>query len=301
MTTAQLQALLAVVDAGSFSAAALDLGLAQSSVSRAVAELERDLGVRLLRRGRRGASPTEVGLRVATHARRMLELAEGIRQEAAADTGRLTGRLRVAGYPSIVRFLVAEVLSVFGARHPGVELELHEVEPIEVERLVREGGVDLGFALLPTLDELIAFEVDRDRCVAVVPPDWSADAVAGDDFARAPFILYDDPVCERLIVEYFERLGVTVRPAYRLHENATILSVVARGLGISIMPASAVPAEEGVRCMALPAPLDRVTGVALRPERLAFPVVGRFLALLRERGLIGGAVPAAPAEERAGA
>lgn len=283
MTTAQLRALLAVLDAGTFSGAALDLGVAQSSVSRSVAELERDLGVTLLRRGRRGAVPTEVGSRIAVHARRMLGLTEGIRQEAAADRGHLSGTLRVAAYPSIVRSMVAELLALFARRHPGVRLELQEAEPAEIERRLHEGIADLGFALLPAPDELITFEVNRDPYVAVVPASWPANEVRKEDFERSPVIFYGDQVCQRHIEGYFGRLGVPVAPAFRLQENATILSMVARGHGISLMPTSAARGDEPVRRLPLPVPLDRVTGVALRPERLPFPVVKEFLKLLREQ------------------
>ena len=82
MKLQQLRAFLGVLDSSSFSEAALDLGTAQSTVSYAVAELERELGVKLLARGRFGAEPTEVGLKVAGHARAILKLTDAVQQEA---------------------------------------------------------------------------------------------------------------------------------------------------------------------------------------------------------------------------
>ena len=84
----QLRALTAVVDEGTFTDAAIALRTSQASVSRAVADLERDLGVRLLLRTSRGARPTVLGRRVAEHARRVLAAACRDRGMAAAFQGR---------------------------------------------------------------------------------------------------------------------------------------------------------------------------------------------------------------------
>lgn len=298
MTHAQLKAFLAVLDAGSLSAAALDLGVAQSSVSRALAELERDLGAQLVRRGRHGARPTAVGTRVARHARQVLELHGAIRQEAALAGGALHGRLRVAGYPSILQHVVGDVVVAYAERWPEVEIAIEEAVPVGVEDAVREARADVGFALLPTLSELIAFEVDRTPCVAVVPPDWPGDRVETEDLARTPFLVYGDPVCEQVILGYVRGLIGPMEPAYRLHENATIAAMVARGLGISIMSEALVRDYDAVRGVALPAPLDRVTGAVVRPESLGVPTVKAFLRLLRERGLIRSGLPPAPSDAR---
>ena len=100
MKLQQLRAFLAALDSSSFSEAALDLGTSQSTVSYAVAELERELGVKLLTRGRFGAEPTEVGLRVAAHARGIFALTDAVQQEADLTRGRIRGTLRVATFRS---------------------------------------------------------------------------------------------------------------------------------------------------------------------------------------------------------
>jgi DNA-binding transcriptional LysR family regulator len=286
MTHTQLRVFLAILDAGSLSGAALDLGIAQSSVSRAIAELERDLGTKLLHRGRQGARPTEVGQRIVTHARSVLDLHATIRQETSLARGPLRGHLHISAYPSIVRQLVAEVIVAFGERYPEVEIDLTEAAPTDVEDAVRDGLVDVGFSLLPTLDELIAFEVDSDPCLAVVPTDWHSDQIEQHDLANTPFLVYGDAVCERVILGYMRDIVGPMEPAHRLRENATIVDMIAKGLGISIMTASAFSDHDGVRGLPLLPPLNRVTGAMLRPQSLSTPTVHAFLALLRERGLI---------------
>lgn len=286
MTHTQLRAFLAILDAGSLSGAALDLGVAQSSVSRALAELERDLGATLLHRGRHGARPTPIGERIVRHARTVLDLHDTIRQEAALASGPLRGRLSISGYPAIVRQLITEVIVAYGERYPEVEIDLVEAAPAGVEDAVRDGRVDIGFSLLPTLDELIAFEVDRDPCLAVVPADWDRDNVGHRDLAETPFLVYSDPVCERVILGYMRETIGPMEPTHRLRENATIVTMIGQGLGISIMTESAFGHDDSVRGLPLPTPLDRVTGAMLRPASLSTPTVKAFLALLRDRGLI---------------
>ncbi len=78
-----LRSLLGVIEEGTFTDAAIALSTSQASVSRAVADLERELGVRLLQRTSRGAAPTVAGVRVAAHARRVLEEVDGMARVAA--------------------------------------------------------------------------------------------------------------------------------------------------------------------------------------------------------------------------
>ena len=96
----QLKMLVAVAEHGSFSAAAAELGCTQSRISHAIAELEAELGVSLLARGRAGSAPTGAGQRVLEKARQMLRLEDGLREAALAGGG-LSGSVRIACFRSI--------------------------------------------------------------------------------------------------------------------------------------------------------------------------------------------------------
>src|SRR5690606_4115392 len=112
MRLQSLKALVAIAEHGSFSNAALELGLSQSSVSHAIAELEDELGVKLLERGRHGATTTAVGERVVAHARRIERGADAILQEASCEHGELQGTVRVASFRSLAKHVLAPVLTV---------------------------------------------------------------------------------------------------------------------------------------------------------------------------------------------
>ena len=101
MEIQQLRALEAIAREGSFLAAAARLDVSQSSLSHSIATLERDLGARLLDRGRNGAKPTDAGRRVLPFARQVLASLDAIRAESDASTGLISGR--AASGPSPAR------------------------------------------------------------------------------------------------------------------------------------------------------------------------------------------------------
>src|SRR6201991_4989729 len=112
-TLLQLKSFVAVVDQGGFTAASRRLGLSQPAVSRAIATLEKELGLPLLVRGREGGSLTEAGSIALTHAREAVRHLSLMRTEIAALAGEITGTLSVASLPSVTATLVAPHIRTF--------------------------------------------------------------------------------------------------------------------------------------------------------------------------------------------
>ena len=115
---------VAVVDAGSFSAAAKRLGVSTSYVSRRVAHLEARLGIRLLARSTRRVRMTDTG---AEYYRRCTDLAAGLEeanQVVAGETNEVVGRIRVAAAGAFAEHYVAPALAEFAAQHPKVQIEI---------------------------------------------------------------------------------------------------------------------------------------------------------------------------------
>jgi DNA-binding transcriptional LysR family regulator len=177
----QLRALLAVVDAGTFTAAAMELGTSQASVSRTVASLERALGARVLQRTTRELSLTTVGARVVAHARRVLEEVAAM-QRAAADA---LGELRIGyAWAALGRHTTA-VQRAWSAAHPGSALVF--VQSNTPTAGLTEGVADVGVLRRPVTDpRLGTTRVGTERRYAALASD---DVLAGrralrlDDFA----------------------------------------------------------------------------------------------------------------------
>ena len=137
-----------VVDTGSFSAAARQSNVGQPAVSKMIAQLEDQLGVRLVTRTTRGLSPTEAGQRYYERAVRALEEADEAEVAARGAGKGLTGRLRISAATTFARLHVVPSLPAFMDEHPGLELEL--IMDDRVIDMVEEGvDVALRMGALP--------------------------------------------------------------------------------------------------------------------------------------------------------
>ncbi len=141
-----------VIETGSFSAAARLMGLGQPAVSKAVAQLEDRLGVRLLLRSTRGLAPTEAGLRFHERARRALEEADEADLAARGAGAGLTGRLRVSAPPTFAGLHIVPRLPDFLAAHPALSLDL-----VLDDRFVDlvEAGIDVALRTGPMPDSAL--------------------------------------------------------------------------------------------------------------------------------------------------
>ena len=287
MNLSQLQILLAVAEADNFSTAALRLNISQSSVSRAIASLEEELGVPLFVRGRFGARPTLVGERILLHARKMLELRENIEQEVNLEKGLQRGRVRVASFRSAATHLLPPKMAQFSKQFPNVEVTLTEREPLGVEQALREGEADIGLLPLPRTEEFDIWEIARDEYVVLLPE--SAGAVPQnlnwEELSSYSFILFNYAECTSAVREHWAKWGQSLKVAYAIKEDSTIVSMVAQGLGAAILPRlAALPIPEEVQVRFLPVPLVRAIGAAILANSLQAPAVFAFLDVLRGTG-----------------
>src|SRR3954447_14537341 len=169
-TLLQLKSFVTVVDEGGFTAASQRLGLSQPAVSRAVASLERELGLPLLIRGREAPALTDAGSLALAHAREVVRHLTSMRTEVSALAGHITGTLSLASLPSVTATLVAPQLRIFAERHPAVTIRLLEGSEQEVRDWLDQGATEAGVVSLPIkgLDSAVLGEQDM---VAVVPAD----------------------------------------------------------------------------------------------------------------------------------
>lgn len=288
MTLWQLRILLVVLETRSFSRAALELDAAQSAVSYAVAELERELGVKLLERGRFGARPTAVGERVALHVRQMLGLEDAVRQEANVERGTLQGTLRVATFRSVASQVMPKIIAQLRRSYPKLKVRLLEVDGDtgEQERAVHEGKVEVAFIQAPYPEDMLAWDLLHDPYVALVPKEHplACSTVSRSDLSDSPLILYDDHKCSLLVHAYLQADMLEVTPSYTAREDSTIFNMVAQGLGISVVPTLAFEdLPDTVARVPLAEPLKRTIGIALLPQSLKVPAVRAFLGTLKKQ------------------
>lgn len=237
---ADLEAFVAVVEAGGFGPAAERLGIAKSAVSRRVSALERRLGARLLNRTTRRISLTDGGRALHERARTILADLDEAEQSVAAEQQALHGRLKVAAPLSFGLLHLLTVLDDFLARHPGLQIEL-DLNDREVD-LVEE-GVDMAVRIGQLADSsLVARRLAPIRRVAVA----SAAYLAAHGTPEHPDDLVDHLGLRYTNIRrqdawtFLDPRGRAVRPNVpeRLRaNNGEVLAAAAKdGLGIAILP-----------------------------------------------------------------
>ena len=289
MKLSQLRALVAVADHKNFSEAALDLQLSQSAVSHAIATLEEELGVLLCLRGRHGAVLTNVGERVASSARQVLQLLQGIEKEANLEKGLHGGSVRVACVRSVATHVLPAVIAQFRRRFPAITVTIIEhFDHLGVEQSLRDGRTNIGFTHAPAGDEFEIWEILRDQYVALLPPTPKLETpqLTWEQLATYPLIFPSaNSGCFIKVRDHLLDSGFSTTVAYEVNEDSTIVSMVEQGLGAAIMPRlAAEPLPPEVQECRLPVPLERVIGVAVLKDALQTPAVFAFLDAVRKTG-----------------
>lgn len=273
-----------VARAGSLTAAARALGWTQPAVSQHLAALEREVRVPLVLRGPTGARLTQAGEVLLRRADAVAAELHAAGEELAALAQLRGGRVRLQAHPSAAATLVPDAVRALAAAHPDVQVGLVEAEPPEALAAVAAGDCDLalvfGYDGAPVgLGSLTWRALLTEPVHLVVPADVRATDLAA--LADADWI----GGCERCRVHLVERCrAVGFEPALR-HETddyVVVQNLVARGLGVTALPRSALTAyrHPGVRVLDEPALGQRVVGVAHRPGADQVPATAALLAEL---------------------
>jgi DNA-binding transcriptional LysR family regulator len=284
----QLQAFVAVVEHGNFSAAALELGLTQSTVSHAIAALEEELGVILLNRGRYGATITDTGKKILEDAHGILQLLQSIHQKASLDQGLEGGQVRIASVRSVSTHLLPEVIAQFAEAFPMVNLVITEHYVYsELEQALRDGQADLGFTILPTANDFDVWGTLQDEFVALLPPDSlkQSETLTWEKLIAYPMIMTPSTTPHRhtkVIVKHLAQYKLSLNVAYEVQQDSTVISMVRRGLGATIMARlAAEPIPDEIQVRSLPNPLYRTIGVIIVKNTLLPRSAFAFLDVLK--------------------
>lgn len=279
VTDAQLEALVAVADHGSFTRAAAHLRMTQSAVSHAVAALESSLRVKLLVRDAGGARLTGTGERTVERAREVLRLKALMRQEAEATRGLRKGMVRVGSFGvTASRHLLPPILQSFSRRYPGIAVQVSEGTDQEVEQWLRQERLDLGFVTLPS-DGFDTTYLAEDEMLVVLPADHPLAVAPRIDARRLtpyPFIMSTGG-CEPAVQQILDEEPMDVR--YQIREVNTIVEMVRDGAGITIKPTLSLPdpLPTGVIARPLDPPRPRLVGLAVARRKNLSPAAHAFL------------------------
>ncbi|MFF2088080.1 LysR family transcriptional regulator [Nocardia sp. NPDC058176] len=296
MELRQLRYFVTVVDEGGFTRAAERLHLTQPGLSAQIRQLERELGQRLLDRGARAVTPTEVGTAVLAHARAALAAADRIAETVQEFTGLLRGhvRLGVISGAATEEFDVAGILADFHDDHPGVGISLTEDTAENMLAAVERDELDIALIGLsgaptgPGLGVQVVLETPVVAAVALdtpVDPAESAGTIPLSALADRRLICLPRGTGLRGV---FERscaaAGFTPQVAFEAAAPPLLLRLAARGLGTALVPAltDAEAAAFGVRVLGVVDPVVRGRlALVWRADRPGSPAAKVLLGQLR--------------------
>ena len=258
----QLSYFIAVVETGSISAASRQVHVAQPALTRQIRLLEEDLETRLFDRHARGVRLTVAGQALYEEAQELLDRRTRLRARLVSLGQGLTGRVSLG--VTVTHLWVPEVAGLLGRYRDHYPQVAFEVFPLlsgpQLDRL-REGSLDAGILYLDSAEQpgLETRLLQHDHLVLAVPAasPWSAAPPATlDELKEADFVWgfrSASPVYYDRLLAHFQRLGFSPRVVQYGADNITILSMVAAGLGVAIVPsASSAHPMPGIGFVNLP-------------------------------------------------
>jgi DNA-binding transcriptional LysR family regulator len=242
----QLRAFLAVARQQHFRRAAESLHLSQPAVSRYIADLEDELGIRLFDRTTREVLPTDAGRYLESAIGRVLDELEGVLSHVHSESERKRGKVHVASVPTLSASLMPQCIADCARLYPELTIQLHDQAQTLVLDSVRGGEVDFGVAIDPPLTgEFDSELLLRDPFVLVCRPDHplaKLDRVPWKKLHAQPLILLDYSSGSRRLIDHaLASRGIEANIVQQTGHTLTTFRMVEADLGISVSPALSPP------------------------------------------------------------
>ncbi|MFZ3568407.1 LysR substrate-binding domain-containing protein [Streptomyces sp. BH097] len=241
-TLVQLRYFLVAAERGSMTEASAELHIAQSAVSAAIHNLERDLQVQLfIRRRGRGLTLTPAGERLRAQGRDLLARAREVEREARGDGAELSGPVTVGCFVTLAPYYLPRLFSECTRRHPGIEIDVVEAEADELVEALTTGRIDFALTYdlgLSTEPELRSETIARAPAYVIVAADHplaGRGSVSLADLSAEPLVLLDLPHSRDYFRSLVAATGTAPDVRYRTRSYETVRSMVARGLGYSVL------------------------------------------------------------------
>lgn len=242
----QLRCFVSVGKELHFGRAAQKMEMMPASLSRFIRLLEEDLGVRLLNRSTRNVSLTAEGALFFDDASKLIDQFDALAKRFKVGLKDERRTLRIGAIDSAARGLVPALLNLFVPLHPHSDIHIIEDKTINLIPKLKSGWLDMIFIREPqSIDASLAVRfITRESCVLAVPIQHALadrERVAVADFQHEAMIIPDRrtrPHSHDLTMSLFKLAGFTPHIAQFAEEKQTILSLVAAGLGLAVVPAS---------------------------------------------------------------
>lgn len=269
----QLRYFLAVARTKNFSRAAEQCRVAQPSLSQQIIKLEDELGEKLFERTKREVVMTSAGDLFRTHAERVLADVDRASDEVRELRGMVRGRVALGVIPTVAPYFLPQRLQAFTTKYPAVEVVVNEATTDHLTAALLAKELDVAIVSLPVERVGLVAETFFVEQLLVALPERHALAkrrqLAIHDLEPEPFILMKEGHCLAGQALRFCRLeGFAPRVSFRSAQIETVLAFVARGLGVSVVPAMACKRPTPGVCYRSLAGMTRAIGIIRREGRI---------------------------------
>lgn len=266
--TKKYRLIVRAVELNSLTLAGQELGLTQSGASRALAELEKELGFALLTRSRGGVRPTANGNLVLPTIRTILAAEEKLEQISSGILGIEKGVISVGTFTSVAVHWLPGIIKEFERLHPGIEFRLFSGDYSDVSAWLSDGTVEVGFVSDIVPPKCAYSPLRDDRLMLILPKDHpyaqyrrlSLSYVENEDFITL------NENSDQDTRRAFAAAGIRPNVKFTTKDDYAIISMVEKGIGISIMPELLLRGHlDKIAAIPLDPPLKRNVGIALAP------------------------------------
>ena len=279
MALDKYQTLMSVVDCGSLTRAAAELGVTQSAVSHSLDSLEKELGFTVIRRSRAGVQLTSEGERLLPAVRGLLAAAEQLNQTASSIRGLESGTVRIGAFTSVAVHWLPPVLKEFQQDYPKVDFKLLNGDYHDVEQWLADGSVDVGFVAMPAGVDCECIPLLEDRLLAILPRHSRF-----ENYPKFPLVECETEPFISLLQSSdhdarraLEAAGVKPNVRFYTKDDYAVIAMVEQGLGISIMPELLLKGRhDDLQILPLIPEAKRTIGLAIAAGDRAGPATRRF-------------------------
>jgi len=248
MTLTELRYVVAVAEARHFGRAAERCFVSQPSLSASVKNLEEELGVTLFERGKRGVFLTEAGEQIVAQARRALDEAEGVKRVARQGRDPLKGVLRLGIIHTIAPYLLPQLVAALRRSAPGMPLDVEENTTANLDRMLKAGELDAVILALPYDGPGIETVPLYEESFRVAAPAGHAlarkKAIAVEELDAGELLLLPVGHCFRdQVLDACQEFSRPPEAGRQGNSLETLRSMVASGLGVTVLPATALTAR----------------------------------------------------------
>jgi DNA-binding transcriptional LysR family regulator len=284
MDTKKYEALLASINMGSFTKAAEVLGCTQSGLTHMMNGLEQEFGFQLLIRGHHGVKPTPNCSRILPYIQKLVEANTALDVEIKRVNTMKDSVIRIGSYTSIIMHWLSDAVKKFNTDYPDITVEIKDGGADEIYGWVMDGTVDIGFLSRQEEYKTEWIPLKKDPLLAIMPPDDShtAKQIPLTDFNGKKFLMPSYGL-NKDIYRVFKKYGITPDISNSHMNYVVILSMVERGLGMSILSELLLKGRnDNIKIMDTKPKMYRELGIAIQSHKYATNTVKKFIEYTKE-------------------